>query len=350
MGALVLPLKQTVSAKNMMAFEIDNTFDPPPLGDITPGSTPPPMGAIAGVSVLGYGVSGTTTNGSAGVLGNCSGSGAGVSGTSTSGTGVSGNSSSGFGIQGTSQGNDAVNGTSSSPAHAGVAGHNGSGGYGVYGSSPNAGGTGGLGGIGVYGSGAKYAGQFDGSVLVTGQLGVNHGAAEYAISVIGSSNFIGDISMTGSHTVGGNVNVTGDVILSGNDCAEDFDVVPDALMGPGTVMVLTENGALQPSQNAYDKKVAGVVSGAGEYRPGLILGRCDSSQERVPLALVGKVYCKVDAQYGPVEIGDLLTTSPTPGHAMRAADSLKAFGAVIGKALRRLETGQAQIPILAALQ
>jgi hypothetical protein len=62
------------------------------------------------------------------------------------------------------------------------------------------------------------------------------------------------------------------------------------------------------------------------------------------------VYCKVDAQYGSVEVGDMLTTSPTPGHAMRALDPLKAFGCVIGKALRPLESGQDLIPILVTLQ
>ncbi len=70
----------------------------------------------------------------------------------------------------------------------------------------------------------------------------------------------------------------------------------------------------------------------------------------MPLALVGKAYCKVDAQYASIEVGDLLTTSPTPGHAMKADDLLKAFGAVIGKALRPLPTGLGLIPILIALQ
>ena len=65
---------------------------------------------------------------------------------------------------------------------------------------------------------------------------------------------------------------------------------------------------------------------------------------------VGKVYCRVDAQYAPIEVGDLLTTSPTPGHAMKASDPLKAFGSVIGKALRPLQSGQAMIPVLVALQ
>jgi hypothetical protein len=70
----------------------------------------------------------------------------------------------------------------------------------------------------------------------------------------------------------------------------------------------------------------------------------------MPLALVGKTYCKVDAQYASIEIGDLLTTSPTPGHAMKVDDPIKGFGSVIGKALRPMQTGQGLIPILIALQ
>jgi hypothetical protein len=93
-----------------------------------------------------------------------------------------------------------------------------------------------------------------------------------------------------------------------------------------------------------------VLSGAGGCRPGIVLGKQPSQDKRLPLALTGKVYCKVDAQYAPIGVGDLLTTSPTSGHAMKAEDPLKAFGAVIGKALRPLTEGQGLIPILIALQ
>ena len=99
-------------------------------------------------------------------------------------------------------------------------------------------------------------------------------------------------------------------------------------------MVLGEEGALFPSQIAYDKRVAGVVSGAGDYKPGIVLDKQQSDRTRQPIALLGKVFCKVDARYGAIEVGDLLTTSPTPGHAMKVDDPLKAFGTVIGKALR----------------
>jgi hypothetical protein len=144
--------------------------------------------------------------------------------------------------------------------------------------------------------------------------------------------------------------VTGDIRLLNADCAEEFDIAQSESVDPGTVVVLGEEGAVLPSHQAYDKRVAGIVSGAGDYQPALVLDRRPTGQNRLPIALMGKVYCKVDATYGPVEIGDLLTTSPTPGHAMKADDPMKAFGAVIGKALRPLLAGQGMIPVLVALQ
>ena len=134
------------------------------------------------------------------------------------------------------------------------------------------------------------------------------------------------------------------------DCAEDFDISEAEKVDAGTVMGLNEKAKLQEGYHAYDKKVAGVVSGAGGNRPGIVLGRQESRNKRIPIALMGKVFCKVDANYSPIEVGDLLTTSATPGHAMKASDPVKAFGAVIGKALRPLKTGEGLIPILIALQ
>ncbi len=65
---------------------------------------------------------------------------------------------------------------------------------------------------------------------------------------------------------------------------------------------------------------------------------------------MGKVYCKVDTEFGDIAVGDLLTTSPTPGHAMKAGDALSAFGAVIGKALLPFKGGKGLVPVLIALQ
>lgn len=141
-----------------------------------------------------------------------------------------------------------------------------------------------------------------------------------------------------------------DLYLENADLAEDFDVIRSNDVEPGTVMVLAGYGSLQESSEPYDKRVAGVVSGAGEYKPGIVLDKKSDRPERRSIALTGKVYCKVDADCSPVQIGDLLTTSSTPGHAMKAVDSVKAFGAVIGKALAPLKCGCGMIPILVALQ
>src|SRR5262249_21889728 len=118
---------------------------------------------------------------------------------------------------------------------------------------------------------------------------------------------------------------------------------------PGTLMILGETGILVPCSSAYDHRAVGVVSGAENYRPGLVLDRQPGGIRR-PIALMGKVACKVDAHHGAIAAGDLLTTSATPGHAMRVADRKAAFGAVIGKALRPLSAGRGMIPVLVTLQ
>jgi hypothetical protein len=149
----------------------------------------------------------------------------------------------------------------------------------------------------------------------------------------------------------GNMRVNGDVVLANADCAEDFDVSDAAIGEPGTVMVLSGDGTLEHSSRAYDRRVAGVVSGAGSYKPAIVLDKQHGpSSHRKPIALMGKVFCKVDARHAAIEIGDLLTTSTTPGHAMKASDPQQAFGAVIGKALRPLDDGVGLIPVLIALQ
>ena len=200
------------------------------------------------------------------------------------------NTGTGTGVKGTSQGGDAVAGFSSSNGHAGVAAINDSGGFGVW-------------------ARGTPAGHFQ-----------------------------------------GNVEVTGDLCLINQDCAEDFDISGVDEIDPGTVMVIERDGALQASEFPYDRRVAGVISGAGDFRPGIILGKQTSQSKRMPIALLGKVYCKVDAGPSPIQVGDLLTTAPTRGHAMKASDPRRSFGAIIGKALRPLENGRGLIPILVALQ
>jgi hypothetical protein len=255
----------------------------------------------------------------------------GVRGKSNAATGVVGQSTSGNGVEGRG-GSNGVHGISTSSTGGGVLGEN-------YGHGPGVSGTS-RGGVGVYGKGSTLAGQFDGPVAVGGDI--NAGA---------SLNVSGDVNAKG------NVNVTGDVILSGSDCAEDFCVSPE--IEPGSVVVIDGDCTLRACDRPYDNRVAGVIAGAGNYRPGIIMGRSrplsatstgGEKTTRRPLALSGRTYCRVDATYAPVDVGDLLTTSSTPGCAMRASDQSLAFGTVIGKSLGRLEAGLGLVPILVALQ
>ncbi len=143
---------------------------------------------------------------------------------------------------------------------------------------------------------------------------------------------------------------TGAVHVPNADCAEDFPTAAGVRLEAGDVVVFDDDAALRRSEEPYDKRVAGVISGAGDTRPGIVLGRRGRTGSRLPVALVGKVETKVDADFGAIEVGDLLTTSPRPGHAMKAGDAERAFGAVLGKALRPLAAGDGLIPVLVALR
>jgi hypothetical protein len=118
------------------------------------------------------------------------------------------------------------------------------------------------------------------------------------------------------------------------DFAEVFELATREGVKPGTVMsVVAEGSRIGPSAVAYDRRVVGVVSGAGAFSPGMILGVRDDGSKDMPIAVNGQVYVRVNAENGTVAPGDLLVASSTPGVAMRASENDRAFGAVLGKAL-----------------
>lgn len=85
-------------------------------------------------------------------------------------------------------------------------------------------------------------------------------------------------------------------------------------------------------------------------KPAVVLQRVSSSMPRSPIALLGKVFCKVDASSGRVAAGDLLTTSGRLGYAMVASDRSRALGAILGNALASLSDGLGMIPVLVSLR
>ena len=244
-----------------------------------------------------------------------------MEGDSDSGVGVRGASNSGIGVVGSSSTDDGVHGRSQS-------------------------------GVGVHGVGPT-AGKFDGNVVVSGAITSGSANIKGQAEVTGPMNIGGAVSVGGSLqtngdiNAGGSVNVTGDVTFTGGDCAEEIAAAP-ADIEPGSVVVVDGTGRLSPCYEAYDKRVVGVVSGAGTLKPAIILGKNPGGESKALLALTGRVFCKVDADFAPIEIGDLLTSSSTPGHAMRA-DPERSVGRVIGKSMGRIESGRGLIPILVAL-
>ena len=182
----------------------------------------------------------------------------------------------------------------------------------------------------------------------SGVTGIHTGAGNglYGKSTSGWAGYL-----DGNACVAKDLTVNGDILLPGADCAEQFDSAGEQRIEPGMVVVIDEaSGGLRVSSSEYDCKVAGVVAGAGAFRPGIVLDSSPVEGHRLKVSLMGKVYCKVDAGPAAIQVGDLLTSSANPGHAMRAIDRERAFGAVIGKALGALPSGEGLIPILVTLQ
>ena len=149
----------------------------------------------------------------------------------------------------------------------------------------------------------------------------------------------------------GKASTTSLEIRGGSDLAEWFDVGTDKVE-PGTLMVIDPDnpGHLTLSRSAYDTKVAGVVSGAGDVKPGLTLQQEGILDGDTQVAIAGRVYVKATADNGAIEPGDLLTTSDRPGSAMKATDRNRSSGAIIGKAMTSLDKGEGLVLVLVNLQ
>lgn len=284
-------------------------------------------------------------------------------------TGVYAESPSGRAIWGKSVGSRGVYGESStlegvygiSGSGAGVAGRSTSN-SGVYGESSAVSLTAG----GVYGIGTG-----SGSIGVIGQsnLGTAVGVFGTSTSSTGFGIYARNTSSGGRAIFAeGNVDVVGITktnilqITGGSDLAEKFDVAIDVAKDgkisgndaprPGVVMAIDRlgSGKLVVSRTAYNRRVAGVISGANNLAAGLLLPNLSDAKNAHAIALSGRVWVYADATRNPIAPGDLLTTSATPGHAMKVTDHTKAQGAIIGKAMNGLKGGRGLILVLVSLQ
>lgn len=166
---------------------------------------------------------------------------------------------------------------------------------------------------------------------------------------------IGTTNPTKPLDVVGDVNVSG-TITGGNITAKYQDVAEwvesSQELSAGTVVVLDSSKSNQvvASTQAYDSRVAGVIS----LRPGLALG--EEGEGRVLVATTGRVKVRVDATGGPIAIGDLLVTSDKEGFAKKSMPveiggiRIHRPGTLIGKALEPLANGTGEILVLLSLQ
>ena len=278
------------------------------------------------VGVLGF------ASGGEGVCGE-SESGIGVRGWSQTGDGVVGRSNSGTGIHGygTAQG-PAVHGEASSSQPA-VRGDNTGSGAGV---------------IGVSGSGiGMQAASTSGTGLsVSSGTGVGLKSRSQTGDIIeGYSGQVLNPDLRFRVTTNGYVRCDGQYISGGADVAEavDFEGTRDEYE-PGDVLVISPDSDRHITLSRRPN--AGSVAGVYATKPGLMLTTARISDDidgLIPLGVLGIIPTKVTSENGPIRRGDLLVTSSTPGHAMKAipvvVGGIEVYptGAVIGKAMQNFD-------------
>jgi|HubBroStandDraft_1064217.scaffolds.fasta_scaffold01314_12 hypothetical protein len=336
-------------------------------------TTSSPVGVLGVSSAqLGIGVFGqatattssSSTNNAFGVLGIVdSPFGAGVAGTASSAassanaSGVSGRADTQYGSGGyffstSTVGGTGVTGVSMNPSGAGVYGEamsTAGGAAGVFGQ------TAAESGAGIGGSSTSATGNGSGvyaqvaSPNATAAVLVNNGSGNLVIGQVGStSSQVSVFRVDGT----GKGFFDGGTQTGGADFAESIAASPERVpYQPGDLLAIdpTANRRLTLASEPYSSLVAGIYS----TKPGVLAtphGMDEVASNEIPLAIVGIVPCKVSAENGPIQPGDLLVTSSTPGHAMKGTDRARMLGAVVGKALEPLSGRTGVIQVLVTLQ
>jgi len=144
-------------------------------------------------------------------------------------------------------------------------------------------------------------------------------------------------------------------IKGGSDLAENFDINENlskkTLAGMLVSIDEKKEGKLLVTHKKMDKKVVGVVSGANGINTGLMLGQTGSvANGDYPVALAGRVYVLATNQEGEINAGDFITSSSTEGYAMKVKNIKKSQGAIIGKAMGKIDKKTGFVLVLINLQ
>jgi hypothetical protein len=192
----------------------------------------------------------------------------------------------------------------------------------------------------------------DGNGKIDAYIGGNGGGSDVQVGSMNSSiTSVGFWNQSGSFWM--HIACSAITINGGSDLAEPFEISSASSDIPeGSVVVIDDQnpGHLKISAGAYDTRVAGVISGANGINPGIQMRQQGMLEGGKNVALTGRVYVLADAANGAIRPGDLLTTSTTPGHAMKVTDHAKAQGAILGKSMTSLEQGKGMVLVLVTLQ
>jgi len=120
------------------------------------------------------------------------------------------------------------------------------------------------------------------------------------------------------------------------DLAEKY--VADCDLSPGMVVVFGGEAEITTTDQYADHRFAGIVSTS----PAFIMNEDADGYE---IALTGRVPCRVK---GPVEKGDVLTTSTIPGAAEKLDPKNFVPGCVVGKAMENWDGDRVKIIEVAA--
>ncbi len=161
---------------------------------------------------------------------------------------------------------------------------------------------------------------------------------------------IGITNPTAALDIQGDIKVTGNINAKYQDVAEWVESSQSLPAGTVVVLDATKSNQVIASAQAYDTRVAGVISA----QPGITLG--EKGDSKVLVATTGRVKVRVDASSGPIQVGDLLVTSDIAGVAKKSEPLMLGGvpihrpGTLIGKALEPLANGTGEILVLLSLQ
>lgn len=162
------------------------------------------------------------------------------------------------------------------------------------------------------------------------------GGAAHVTGKVSAGGFYGDCGTTHWHYDGH--------MYCNADVAETF--ATDERTEPGDLVVFVPENREITAVRLSGKPYEGVLVGVVSTNPGLVFDQGETylagdnanliTDKKTVVAMVGRVPTKFSLENGPIAVGDPLTSSSTPGTAMKATKA----GQIIGYAMQSSEAAE----------